>query len=72
MRGEVHAVYLQRQSTQLLDDTAEVRVGERKRWIVSLLSSANLEARRRVDWRSLGMARAKHSSSAPCNAGDTL
>lgn len=38
-----------RDSTQLLDDTAEVRVGERKRWIVSLLSSAKLEARGRVE-----------------------
>lgn len=49
MGGEVNAVYLQRQSTQLLDDTTEVRVGERKRWIISFLSSANLEARRRVE-----------------------
>ena len=83
MGGEVNAVDQQRQSTQILDDTTEVRAGEKKRckkscspiassffpprdqllqtshffcfffhtfkFIISLLSSANLELHEKLE-----------------------
>lgn len=72
MRGRFNALYLQRQSTQLLDDTTEVRVGERRDGLFPFCPLLTWRLEESQGWRNLGVARANHSSSVPSNAGDSL